>query len=150
MVKRATTLLLWKIGRGRLKLTFFMHHSAFSWKLLQKRENNCKIGSAVSLASVGTCSHAVVEAQALNASLVVSVGVFESCALKQVTASYWKEIREQDEEGEKGILKDGWRRSEQEGRKAAALSSGHCLVRILRGLVYERPSVCKMWWVRRR
>lgn len=65
-----------------------MHHSAFSLKLLQKRENNCKIESAVSFVSVDTCSHAVVEAQALNASLVVSVGVFESCALKQVTASY--------------------------------------------------------------
>lgn len=152
MVKLATTLLLWKISRGGLKLTFFMHHSAFSWKPLQKRENNRKIVSAVSLVSVGTRGLAVVEAQALNATLVISVGeVWKLCPeasncklLERNSRARWgsKKI--------KGILKDGWRRSEQEGRKAAALSSGCCLVRRLRRSVNERPRVCKTWWVRSR
>jgi len=58
---------------------------------------------------------------------------FRSCALKQASPSYWKEIREQDEEEKKDteIVKDGWRgRSEQEGRGTVALSSGHHSVRV--------------------
>lgn len=46
---------------------------------------------------------------------------FKSCALRQGSLSYWKEIREQDEEGKKDmdIVKGGWRgRSEQEGKKS--------------------------------
>lgn len=74
MAKLAIILLLWQIGRGGLKLIFFTHHSAFSWKPLQKGENNHKIESAVSFVFVRTCGLAVVEAQALSAALVISLG----------------------------------------------------------------------------
>lgn len=71
------------------EVIFFMHHSALSWKPLWKRYHNHKTESSVSLVSVCTCSLAVVEAQALNASLVISLGGrFKSCALKQVSPSY--------------------------------------------------------------
>lgn len=133
-LKLSMILLLWKIVGTGMKVVFL--HALFCWFVKTTAEERKHLqNNEFSFLFVSTCSLAVVEAQAWNASLVLSFRGGSKAVpwSKEVWVIEKKLESKVRKENYMEILMDGWRRSKKGGWKTFPLPSGPFLLSVLSG-----------------